>query len=660
MLWGVVGLPVLLPIVALLQLLFPGILRDQWRQYRYAVQTLLTQSTLICLHWALVKWVFIERPRWLSDDALAAALVAVAVVGVARAWFNRAAALGPTDKTGPADATDPGAAGSQPAPSLTTQPSAPISATLPAVANAPTSLEFWALGLTLLVGLAWAAYALATGGSPWDQMAVITVAALAGSLHLVYRKWRARLGSFVPRISTELVFVLGLAIAGTGIGLYARQANDNQLAGEVRGEWTTFHGNSRRTGTAMADDPGPRQPQILWTFDPQERKGRISIHSSPCVVGGQVYVGAMHQVLGLAQGFLYCINAADGQQSSEHGLALGERIWKFSADNSLKPVFASPTVAGGCVYIGEGYHQNDECRLFCLDAQDAARVLWIKPTASHVESTPTVAGNHIYFGAGDDGVLCLDTAQLQTGLDGRPVPKTLWHFTGAHVDASPALVGNRLFVGSVAGDRYQKFCALAIDADTGRELWRAPAPIPVPSAPAAVDEHVFFALGNGKLTEDADEPDGRIWCLAPADGRREWEFRAASSILGSPVVAGDRVYCASRDRFCYALDAGSGALIWKRELDGPIVTTPIVTSSVAQRPAGAGQEAAMQQARGGRVFVLTSGGTLFALDELSGEIVWRFDEIRAAAGDTFSSPVLAEGRIYAAIGGKLYCIGDSK
>ena len=46
-----VGLPVLLPLVALLQLLFPGLLRDQWRQYRYAVQVLMTQSTLICLQW---------------------------------------------------------------------------------------------------------------------------------------------------------------------------------------------------------------------------------------------------------------------------------------------------------------------------------------------------------------------------------------------------------------------------------------------------------------------------------------------------------------------------------------------------------------------------------------------------------------------------------
>jgi outer membrane protein assembly factor BamB len=223
-------------------------------------------------------------------------------------------------------------------------------------------------------------------------MAVISAAALLGLLHLVYRQVRTRWGGAGPRWSTELVFVLGLAIVGTGIGLYARQTSDNLLAGEVREPWQTFHGNSARTGTALASDRGPDNPHILWTFDPHERKGRITIHSSPCVAGGQVYVGAMHQVLGLAQGFLYCVNATDGRQSGAHPIALGGRIWTFSGSNSLLPVFSSPTVVDGRVYIGEGYHQNSGCRLFCLDAQDADRVLWSKATASHVESTPTVDG----------------------------------------------------------------------------------------------------------------------------------------------------------------------------------------------------------------------------------------------------------------------------
>jgi eukaryotic-like serine/threonine-protein kinase len=99
------------------------------------------------------------------------------------------------------------------------------------------------------------------------------------------------------------------------------------------------------------------------------------------------------------------------------------------------------------------------------------------------------------------------------------------------------------------------------------------------------------------------------------------------------------VFCASRDNCCYAIEAAKGRIAWKQDLGEPIVTTPIVS--------------------GGRVFVLTIGGSLFALNANSGDVLWRFDDIRTDDGDVFSSPVLAAGRIYAASGGKLYCIGDA-
>jgi len=53
---GVIALPFLMPIAALFHLLFPGILRDQVRQYRIAVSVLLSESTLIFGHWAMCRW----------------------------------------------------------------------------------------------------------------------------------------------------------------------------------------------------------------------------------------------------------------------------------------------------------------------------------------------------------------------------------------------------------------------------------------------------------------------------------------------------------------------------------------------------------------------------------------------------------------------------
>src|SRR5690349_7397015 len=87
---GVIALPVLMPIAALLQLLFPGLLQAPWKQYKIAVYTLLSQSTLIFLHFAAVTWIFTgPRPVWLTDNALALGLVLVALFGGLRAMFRK-------------------------------------------------------------------------------------------------------------------------------------------------------------------------------------------------------------------------------------------------------------------------------------------------------------------------------------------------------------------------------------------------------------------------------------------------------------------------------------------------------------------------------------------------------------------------------------------
>ena len=258
----------------------------------------------------------------------------------------------------------------------------------------------------------------------------------------------------------------------------------------------------------------PRTGQSANALDvrSQGAQGRITIHSSPCVAGGQVYVGAMHQVLGLAQGFLYCVNAQNGRQSGDQPIAPGGRIWTFSGSNSLLPVFSSPTVVDGRVYIGEGYHQNSGCRLFCLDAQTPTACCGARPRPATSNRRPRWMAAAFTSAPATTACAAWTLPRCRAARDG-DVPKTVWHLTGVHVDSSPTLLDGRLFAGSVLGDVHQESCALGIDADTGETVWKIPAPVPLAGAPAAADGRVFFTLGNGKLNEDADAPDGRVWCL---------------------------------------------------------------------------------------------------------------------------------------------------
>jgi hypothetical protein len=614
---AVIGLPVVVPLAALLQLLFPGLLVEHWRQYRFAIQATLAQSSLIFLRWALLRWFVATRPWWLSDVALSVGLAAIAAVGL---LFSLRGQLKQTGE--------------------------------PAYRK-PARIEFWALGLVAVAGVAWCGWNVATGNAPWDQMTVVSVAALAGLLHLIYRRATAsRASSGAPAnateanslrrrfVTTEIVFLATQVVAGSLLALDLQSSPRNFRAEEAAIDWPTFRGDMRRSGTLDPDNDGPQQPSLLWTFEPHEATGRVLIHSSPAVVGGQVYVGAMHQTLGAVEGFVYCVAA--GCAANPAGVRPGQLLWRFSAGHTLKPVFSSPSLACGRLYVGEGYHQDSQCRLFCLDSRGADMALWSFATESHVEASPTIADGRVYCGAGDDGLICVADNELSkgnSGLSAAASPKLIWKFPGLHIDAAPAIAEGRVFAGSVVGDRVRELAVVAIDAATGNQLWRIPTPLPVPGSPAYHAGRVICTLGNGKLNAEAEQPEGRVWTLDAATGDRRWEFRAAGSILNSAAVQNGRVYCCSRDHHCYALDESDGAIVWKQDVGEPIVAAPLATRRA--------------------VYVLTVSGVLRAFDSITGRPLWRQDAMKTDDEDAVSSPVLSEGRLYVACGGKIYCWGDA-
>ena len=51
--------------------------------------------------------------------------------------------------------------------------------------------------------------------------------------------------------------------------------------------------------------------------------------------------------------------------------------------------------------------------------------------------------------------------------------------------------------------------------------------------------------------------------LDDSTGEVLWVFPTSSEIFGVPVIDGDRVYVASRDRYLYAIDRATGREIWR-------------------------------------------------------------------------------------------------
>jgi outer membrane protein assembly factor BamB len=402
------------------------------------------------------------------------------------------------------------------------------------------------------------------------------------------------------------------------------------MAELVTSEWPTYRGDAQRTGSREAKPI--LKPKLLWTFAPQEKKGFVRMHSSPTVVDNQLYIGALHEVLTFTEGILYCIHVGEATSSRSEARKPGELLWKFTADSTLKPVFSSPSVADAKLYFGEGYHQDSQCRLFCVDAASGAH-LWSITTKSHVESSPAVVGDAVYVGAGDDGLLSFAKAGLASGQD-----RLRWQLGKVHVDAAPMILCGKAIAGSVLGDIHKDFAIVAVDFGTGEQAWRTPAEMPIPGSPSQFGMNAIVGLGRGKMDHDDEQPAGAVWSLNAFTGNREWEFPLPNAVLGSPVVNGQSVYFGCRDGFCYRLDASIGKLIWKHDCGDAIVTSPAIGD--------------------GQALVLTTAGVMFALDLETGKEQWRYDELKTDDFDAYASPVVIGAKIYAAIGGKVHCVGE--
>jgi outer membrane protein assembly factor BamB len=332
------------------------------------------------------------------------------------------------------------------------------------------------------------------------------------------------------------------------------------------------------SAAAGAPPVGDKAPvEVLWTFEAVDRG---SIASSPLLAGERVYVATAHQTGFTAFGALYCLDRNTGKM-----------IWRFDNDEDMKEVFSSPCLDSGRLYIGEGFHQDGQCKLYCLDAATGKK-LWDFGTESHTESSPCVVAGKVYFGAGEDGVYCLDA---KTG-------KQVWHFAGLHVDANPAVDGQHLYAGSGYGKTHEMFC---LDITTGKPVWRTESDLPVWASPTVAGAHVFFGIGNGDFTRSDDKPAGALVCVEARTGKVVWRYKVADGVLAKPLVDERHIYFSSRDKHLYCVDRTGGWLRWKKDLGGPVVTAPVRV--------------------GQRLYVAASEGRVACLNTQDGKVIWSFE-----------------------------------
>jgi len=167
--------------------------------------------------------------------------------------------------------------------------------------------------------------------------------------------------------------------------------------------------------------------------------------------------------------------------------------------------------------------------------------------------------------------------------------RAVWNLRlpGSALAMTPAVRDGVLFVASGDGT------VMALQADTGTELWRASAGSALAAGVGSDGRYTSVVTrGNEVVTFDA--------------GREVWRKRVPSSVVTAPLVAGERVFVMSVDRAVQAFDALDGRRLWVQQRPGEALTLAQPGVVLAYR----------------NTLLVGQGPRLAALDPLNGAVLW--------------------------------------
>ncbi|MEX0715146.1 MAG: PQQ-binding-like beta-propeller repeat protein [Planctomycetaceae bacterium] len=284
------------------------------------------------------------------------------------------------------------------------------------------------------------------------------------------------------------------------------EARDHAI---VDSDWPMQGRDPLRRGFSPADLGDELKP--AWMLDV---KGGIV--ASPVAQDGRAFVGTLAGT----------VVAAD--------LATGKQLWSHDCGAAIR---CAPALADDFVYCGA-----ENGKFVALSADDG-KVRWTFEAGAPIQASPAVSGGLIVFGAHDHNLYCLD----------RRTGKKLWNFTarGAFVQAPPVIAGDRVFAA-----QWHDW-VWALDAKTGKPLWKSFVPVSIESlsavsGPSSVAEGAADSAITGRTVSTADNGQrttDKLYVRSPyyvleldaATGKR-LRIGNASYGYGGIAIAGDSVF----------------------------------------------------------------------------------------------------------------------
>lgn len=308
-------------------------------------------------------------------------------------------------------------------------------------------------------------------------------------------------------------------------------------------------------------------------------------------------------------------------------LVLGSRAGSIVAVDTEHGVIQWATLASGGIDSQARYdaahHQvyvgADDGTLFAVDPA-SGKVRWTYHAKGAIERAPEVAGDSVYLATAADRVFALDaTSGKWRWQYERDTPEgfTIHGYAGPQLNGSDLLVGfSDGYLVSLAGDSGEVVWARSLAAASDQF-------VDVDSTPEIVGDIVY-----------ASSYSGGLYALNLKDGSVRWRLGIEGA--GSVRVQGARLYFAAPRQGLHAVDL-EGHVVWRQGLtEAGDLTTPLAVGRylifsgsraglfIVDRDSGKLLElfnpgsgicaAATLDSTSSRLYVLSNGGALYALD----------------------------------------------
>jgi len=390
------------------------------------------------------------------------------------------------------------------------------------------------------------------------------------------------------RVALSLLLVLGLGFLTSRLladrerppqittpppGATPRQAPPGWTA-EAAVPWRVHEPWER--GPEAADDlvlapTGHHEPARVRAYDARTGRLRWTYRTGP-----NAFIRAV--------GSGWVVVAADFGPLMGLDLASGKQRWRFELASLQAAEYG--TIAGDTLYIGTSFTSEgavDPPVVYALDlATGRQRWRTVLDRGTDLQwAAPVVDGGQVLVADTLSHEGSAPTSHLHA-LDagtGRVRWKADLHASQQGFFAEPPVVAGGLVYVATASRTL-----LALEVDSGREVWRAGG---FPVVAGVRDGMVIAAI------------DDRLAALDAASGDRRWQVPISGGGEHWPVLEGDTVYVASA-REVIAVDAATGTTRWRVPVD-PAVGPPVRV--------------------GGRLYVATNS-RLLALDAASGRPLW--------------------------------------